>query len=353
MKVLMTADAVGGVWTYALELAEGLAEHDVEVLLALLGPPPSAEQRRELARSSVAGWAHRGFALEWMAGAEEDLGRTAWWLLELCDAARPDLLHLNGYGVAAAPTPVPKLVVGHSCVLSWHEAVYGRPAGPEWSWYRHAVTRGLARADALVAPTRAMLAELVRLYSPRCPREVIPNGIARGPRQLPKEELVLGVGRVWDEAKNLEALRRVADGLPWPVAIAGPGGELGHVAPGRLAELYARAAIFAEPARYEPFGLAALEAGLAGCALVLGDVASLREVWGDAAVFVDPRDDEALAATLRALIGDPARVEALGTAARAHASRYTRARMTAGYLDLYECLLTEAAEASLALEVAP
>src|SRR5438105_1870613 len=125
MRVLMTADAVGGVWTYVLELTEGLGEHDVEVVLALLGPPPTPEQRRELARSSLAGWAYRGFALEWMADAGADLDHTAWWLLELCDATRPDLLHLNGYGVAAAPTAVPKLVVGHSCVLSWHEAVRG------------------------------------------------------------------------------------------------------------------------------------------------------------------------------------------------------------------------------------
>ena len=210
MKVLMTADAVGGVWTYALELAEGLAEHDVEVVLALLGPPPTAEQRRELARSSVVGWAHRGFALEWMADADADLDRTGWWLLDLCDAARPDLLHLNGFALAAAPTAVPKLVVGHSCVLSWHEAARGRPAGPEWGWYRRAVSRGLARADALVAPTAAMLADLVRLYSPRCPREVISNGIGGGPRPGRKEELVLGVGRVWDEGKNLQALQRVA-----------------------------------------------------------------------------------------------------------------------------------------------
>src|SRR5436853_6484471 len=109
MRVLMTADAVGGVWTYALELAEGLAEHDVEVALALLGPPPTREQRQELARSSVTGWTHRGFALEWMADAHADLDRTGWWLLELCERTLPDLLHLNGYGAAAAPTPVPKL----------------------------------------------------------------------------------------------------------------------------------------------------------------------------------------------------------------------------------------------------
>ena len=351
MKVLMTADAVGGVWTYALELAEGLAERDVQVFLALLGPPPTPAQRRQLEASSVSGYAHRGYALEWMDGAEDDLDPAAWWLLELCDAARPDLLHLNGFALAAAPTAVPKLVVGHSCVLSWHEAVRGRPAGPEWSWYRRAVSRGLASADALVAPTAAMLGELVRLYSPRCPCEVIPNGIGAGPRPARKEQLVLGVGRVWDDGKNLQALQRVAPELPWRVVVAGAGGGLGHVPAGRLAELYERAAIFAAPARYEPFGLSALEAGLAGCALVLGDLPSLREVWGEAALYVDPGDDEALAATLRGLIGDPSRAACLGTAARERASSYTRERMTDAYLDVYD-RLKEWAAPPLSLEVA-
>ena len=47
-----------------------------------------------------------------------------------------------------------------------------------------------------------------------------------------------------------------------------------------------RAAIYALPARYEPFGLSILEAALSGCALVIGDIPSLREIWADAALFV-------------------------------------------------------------------
>jgi hypothetical protein len=57
------------------------------------------------------------------------------------------------------------------------------------------------------------------------------------------------------------------------------------------------------PARYEPFGLGPREAGLAGCALALGDLASLHEVWGDAATYAS--DDTALAAALTALLADP------------------------------------------------
>jgi glycosyltransferase involved in cell wall biosynthesis len=89
------------------------------------------------------------------------------------------------------------------------------------------------------------------------------------------------------------------------------------------------------PARYEPFGLSALEAGLAGCALVLGDVATLREVWGDAALFVAPDDAGQLAAALRTLAADDAYRADLGARARARALTYTPERMAAGYLDAY------------------
>src|SRR6185312_5139526 len=46
-RLLATADAVGGVWTYALDLARALAPRGVAVTLAVLGPEPSQAQRRE------------------------------------------------------------------------------------------------------------------------------------------------------------------------------------------------------------------------------------------------------------------------------------------------------------------
>jgi glycosyltransferase involved in cell wall biosynthesis len=101
----------------------------------------------------------------------------------------------------------------------------------------------------------------------------------------------------------------------------------------------ARASIFAEPAFYEPFGLAALEAGLAGCALVLGDIPSLREVWGDAALFVPPHDDAALEAALRRLIEDDRLRTELAAAARRRASTFTAGAMADGYVDAYRRLL--------------
>src|SRR5690606_3875973 len=121
------------------------------------------------------------------------------------------------------------------------------------------------------------------------------------------EPFVLTAGRLWDRAKNVAALDAVAPSLPWPVLVAGddsgPDGQaeigrnlrpLGLLAPAELAQWMGRAAVFALPARYEPFGLAVLEAALSGCALVLGDIPTFRELWDDTALFVPPDDHAAL-----------------------------------------------------------
>jgi glycosyltransferase involved in cell wall biosynthesis len=344
MKVLMTADAVGGVWTYALELADALGEHDVEVTLAVLGSP-SPGQRAELERSRIARASIGDYALEWMEDPWDDVRRAGAWLLELGAEMEPDVLHLNGYAHAGLPWDAPVVVVGHSDVLSWHQAVHGKPVGEEWARYRDAVECGLASADLLVAPTQAMLDELVRLYEPPCPRRVVPNGSSRTIPPRPKEELILTAGRLWDEAKNVRALVRVAPRLPWPVDVAGAGevgGDvrfLGRLDREELDLALARASIFCEPARYEPFGLAALEAARAGCALVLGDIPSLREVWGDAATFVPPDDEERLAHELQALIANADLRADYSGRARRRSSRYSAARMAGGYLAAYATVL--------------
>ena len=341
MKVLMTADCVGGVWTYALELANALAERDVETTLATMGGPLTAEQRRELRSSRLRRAYAERYALEWMEQPWGDVAQAGEWLLGIEEEVQPDLVHLNGYAHASLPWRAPTLVVGHSCVLSWHEAVRRRPAGLEWRRYRAAVEEGLSAASLLVAPTRAMLDDLIRLYDPPCPRLVVPNGRRRAIPRATKRELVLCAGRVWDEAKNVQALVRVAPRLPWPVAVAGDGqpGDgviaLGPLPRAELDRTLALASIYAAPARYEPFGLAALEAALAGCALVLGDIPSLREVWGDAAVFVPPDDDERLEAELVALIQDERRRLDLAARARKRAGIYTPERMAEGYLRAY------------------
>jgi glycogen synthase len=334
----MTADAVGGVWTHAIELSAALAERGVEVHLATMGRLPDDAQREAAAHAGTELYAS-SYRLEWEDDPWEDVDRAGTWLLELEDEIAPDLLHLNGFAHGSLPWRAPKLVAGHSDVVSWWWAVHGGAPPERYDTYRSAVEAGLRAADVVVAPTAAMLSELERHYRFRGARRVVPNGRALVVPIVDKQPFVLGIGRFWDEAKNITALQLVRGRSPWPVVLAGPGTSLGRLADGEVQRLLARASIFAAPARYEPFGLAILEAAIAGCALVLGDLASLREVWGDAALFVPPDDHEALAAALRLVAREPELRRELAHRAKLRSSLYTSGRMADGYLASYRQVL--------------
>lgn len=360
-RVLMTTDTVGGVWTYALELAAALGTQGVAVTLAALGEPRAA-QRGAARRLPDVDLRAAPFRLEWMDHPWDDVRAAGAWLLALEEETAPDVVHLNQYSFGLLPFRAPRLVVGHSCVVSWWRAVRGALPPPAWDRYRLEVARGLAAADAVVAPTRAMLGELRELYGLRATAaRVVPNG--RRPEAFRparrKEPLVLSAGRLWDPAKNLRALDAAASELPWEVAVAGPteapDGQgpavrparvrvLGTLEPGGLAEWYGRASIYALPARYEPFGLSVLEAALSGCALVLGDVPSLRETWDTAARFVDPGDPAELAACLRELAADDTRRLELAATALGRALELTPEVQARRYLEVYAGITgTEAA----------
>lgn len=348
-RVLMTADTIGGVWQYALDLCRQLSADGDRILLATMGAEPSRAQRAEAGSIERLQLATSGYRLIWMREPWCDVERAGEWLLALAREFRPDVVHLNDYAHGDLPWAAPVLVVGHSCVLSWWRAVHGTPAPPAWQRYRRRVRAGLHAADLVVAPTRGMLQALERHYGPLTATRVIANGRSRTRigevRQTP---LVFAAGRLWDEAKNVRALAAAAPRLSWPVCIAGserhPDGGfarlpnvrlLGKLPEAKLRTWYSRASIYALPARYEPFGLSPLEAAQAGCALVLGDVPTLREVWGDAAVFVAPDDVDALAREISRLIAEPSRRRDYAARAHRRALRYTPQAMADGYRSAY------------------
>ncbi|HZV35028.1 MAG TPA: glycosyltransferase family 4 protein [Verrucomicrobiae bacterium] len=352
-RVLMTADTIGGVWTYALELARALEPHGIEFTIATMGAWLTPEQIKEARSLSNVEICESDFKLEWMDSPWRDMARAGEWLLRLAAKRRPDVIHLNNYAHGALDWKMPVLVVAHSCVLSWFRAVKGECAPAEWDTYRKAVCRGIRAADCVVAPSRTMLECARHLYGPLPKSEVIYN--ARQPdsfRPGPKKNLVLTAGRFWDEAKNIAALANVAPELPWPIHVAGetksPNGTdhamehllpLGRLSARELAPWFAQASIYALPALYEPFGLSILEAALAGCALVLGDIPSLREIWGGAALFVPPRDPVALKTALRRLMENDGERKEMAARARSRALEYSPQRMADGYLSVYEQLV--------------
>jgi glycogen(starch) synthase len=349
LTVLMTTDAVGGVWSYSTRLCAALP--DTHFVLATMGPRPHPAQREEMHRLRNVTLVESGYRLEWMADGGADLVQSRRWLGRLVRRFGVDVVHINGYAHGCLDTDRPVIIVAHSDVYSWWEAVHKGAPPPAWNDYRARATAGLAAAVRIVAPTAATLCDLDRHYlSLRDNAAVISNGVDMAAFQpLAKRPVVLSAGRLWDAGKNLAALDAVASRLLWPVEIAGeaqhPDGStrnfanvrlLGRLDPAAMAQRLGHAAIFAAPARYEPFGLAVLEAAASGCALVLGDIPSLRENWNGVALFVDPENPPELAGAINALIAEPQRRSQLAAAARRRAGCFTLARMAEAYAALYE-----------------
>lgn len=338
-RVLITTDAVGGIWRYTADLAAALARRGVEVLIASLGPRPSAEQKQRLLRTPKLVLRESDFALEWMPEPWSDVDAAGDWLLGLESEFSPDLIHLNDYAHAALSWSAPVLVMAHSCVYSWWRAVHGCPPGPEWHEYRRRIRLGLHAADAVAAPSAFMAAAVETEYGLAAASvHVIHNfSRARAHTEEPKQPLLLAAGRAWDAAKNVRLLERIAGRLSWELRIAS------NLAYADLQHEMARASIFVHPALYEPFGLSVLEAARHRCALVLADIPSLRELWDHTALFIDPRDEQRWVLELNRLSANPSARQNFGRLARNRAAQYKAASALQQYMILYSALLNRKA----------
>lgn len=390
MHVLITADTVGGVWTYTRELVTGLAARGIRVTLVSFGRIPSSEQAAWLHELPSVEYLPTGFRLEWMQDADSDLADSMRFLRSVVRERRPDLLHLSQFCYGALDVKLPKLVVAHSDVISWNRAVHGSQLAGSWAdWYRRVVSDGLSAATMVVAPSQWMLGQIESCYGrPRSSR-VIYNG--RTPelfnrlRLRPskpeagllgtpcKRQYAASAGRLWDEGKQSRLLMELAH-PPLPILVAGAlaledevepdfleSNERDNEGPPRqsmvrcsgvlsehgMRELLAHAAIYIATSKYEPFGLAPLEAAFSGCALVANDIPSLREVWGEAALYFRKDDSRSLAEVLAQLHADSQMCADYAERAHAHACRnYPASRMVDEYLQAYQALLTQGVAAA-------
>jgi glycosyltransferase involved in cell wall biosynthesis len=185
------------------------------------------------------------------------------------------------------------------------------------------------------------------------PPLTVHNGRATSPvAAIARHDQALTVGRLWDPVKQAQLLDAAAARLAIPFHAAGadtgPHGEhvalqhlhpLGELDASGIGRALAAQPVFVSAATFEPFGLAVLEAAQAGCALVLSDIATFRELWYGAAAFVPEQTPEAYARAVERLIGDDAERTRLGTAARQRAARYTPAANAAAMSGIYRMLL--------------
>lgn len=350
MRILMTTDTVGGVWTYTMDLIKGLEKYKVEVILATMGNHPSAAQMAQIRKLKRVILDTSGYKLEWMPDPWKDLERAQRWLLQLSFNFNPDVIHFNSFAFDGKLFTAPVVMVGHSCVLSWWQAVKNEPAPPQWSRYAETLRRGLRSADVVVAPSHSMMMSLLNYYGEFEDTRVIYNGVDDSFfKPGIKEKIIFSMGRLWDEAKNIHLLAEVAKELDYPVFIAGDIKNwhktspnihyLGKLNKKEISGWLSIASVFALPAYYEPFGLSVLEAAHSGCALVLGKINSLQEIWKDNALYCMPSDKEELKNSIVRLMNDDSLRKKYADAAMKRSSDFSLARMASDYYALYNSLL--------------
>lgn len=246
---------------------------------------------------------------------------------------------LRSYRDASPPNAVRRLLVGtppgdvfhalnqrvdtraRRTVATFHDlfVITGEYSSPEFrARFTQQARRAAELSDAIIAVSRFTAGQLETLLGVPAQRiRVIPHGV-RIPDQAAgaRENLVLFVGAI-QRRKNIGRLVKAFERLPdsWRLALAGAANGfgaaeelraveesprraaidvLGYVSAGQLEKLYRRARIFAFPSLDEGFGMPVLDAMAHAIPVVTSNVSAMPEVAGDAALLVDPRDQDAL-----------------------------------------------------------
>jgi glycosyltransferase involved in cell wall biosynthesis len=327
--------APGGIGTYVRELAPALLDEDPTLELwpfrsRFTSAGPSATWLRRVPEVRTIDRPIRALYPRWNLAGRPRLP---------APLSEADVVHATNPAAVAPARRGQRLVVAvHDLAFVRHPELFPR----DWRILYRAGLRAIARrADAVVVPSRFTadeLRELSHVDAARVHVTPLASSLPIGePADVEATLGRLGVPRPYllsvgtleprkNQARLVRAYRRLAgEGRPHALVLNGPDGwlddelrrELDADAPGRIVRtrdlgardldaLYRGAAAFAYPALYEGFGLPVLEALGRGVPTVAAATSSIPEVAGDAAVLVDPLDEEAIAAALARVLDDPA-----------------------------------------------
>ena len=127
----------------------------------------------------------------------------------------------------------------------------------------------------------------------------------------------------------VEHLRATRSGVIWLP---------GMLAKSEVIQILSHATVFACPSEYEPLGIVNLEAMACGSAVVASAVGGIPEVVvdGQTGLLVPPGDEQALAAAINAVVGDPAMAAAFGARGRDRAvAEFSWDKIAAQTAELY------------------
>lgn len=269
---------------------------------------------------------------------------------------RADLVHY--------PASIGNLLGLRGMVVTVHDVAV--LVHPEWfaanraQYYRMAIARSARKAARIIADSEATARDLrERLSIPGGRIDVVPLGVDQALRPASPDEclqvrrkyalpgrylLFLGtleprknvarIVRAWSKVAGEDVPDLVLAGRHgWKVepilreVLASPHGDRIHL-PGFIARedmpaVMTAAEGFVWPSLYEGFGLPPLEAMACGAPVLTSNTSSLPEAVGDAALTVDPEDEDAIADAIRRLATDDALRARLREAGPVRAAQFT------------------------------
>ncbi|MBT2500298.1 glycosyltransferase family 4 protein [Agromyces sp. ISL-38] len=338
VDLLFFTGTKGGMESYVREVYSRLSADDTELEYIALASS-------ELAAADVS----------WFPGRVIDSGvsgenRAAWARGELFSVARAarrhgaDLVHCPAnFGPMRSRVPV---------VLTLHDLLAFRH--PEYVPGGHSrIIRTMIRLAAraarrIITASEASRADIVSLLGVS-PEHVIltplagstPAGVASA-RRLDAQLLAVGNRMPHKGFETLlEALARIDPERRPSLVITGSHGEdplapvverlglgdhvdlRGWLSGAELERLYAESTALVFPTRFEGFGLPPLEAMTRGCPVIVSDIPVMHEIAGDAAVYADPADPDAIARAIRSVLDSPAERKRMSRAGLARAAAYS------------------------------
>lgn len=357
MKVLMTTYTTGMMWHYVMNLCKSLERYQVEIHLLSLGKILSEEQIKQMNLLRNVHLYESSFAVDWEQSAEEENSVAKQWVESIYAEIKPEIIHFNNYVQTGGNWECPVIMAYHFCVLTWWNAVRGTDFPLSFSKYIKAMKEAISASDIIVAPSQSMLhqAQLANVTFKQT--QVIHYGLEQSAKhEVEKEFMILTTGCFNNEAANCKLIADIAKDFDWPVCIAGNNHTsdaaildstknvflLGQLSAVELKYFMERASIFAMPAKYKPFGLELLEAAKSNCALVVAKIPSLQEIWGDAALYFNPEDQEDVKSKIQLLIKDKELRKKMANKAYEKAQQFTAEKMADKYYQLNESLYVSA-----------